>query len=64
MEKPRIKILADRIVNGIAHRACPHCGEMKPIDDFGLRRMRPLQPGEPPMITNQSWCRPCRNPSR
>jgi len=62
MEKPRIKILADHIVDGVVWRTCPHCGEMKPLDDFGLRRIRPTHLGEPPLVTNQSWCRPCRSP--
>ena len=55
-----LKILADKIVDGVVHRTCPHCGEMKPLNDFGLRRMQPAIPGEPPTVTNQSWCRPCR----
>jgi hypothetical protein len=35
-------------------RICPHCGEEKPISDFGYRDM-----GEG-TIRNQSWCKDCR----
>lgn len=35
-------------------RICPHCGEEKPISDFGFRNM-----GDG-TIRNQSWCKYCR----
>lgn len=35
-------------------RICPHCGQEKPLSDFGFRRM---ENGE---IRNQSWCKDCR----
>ena len=36
-------------------RICPHCGEEKPLSDFGFRKMND---GE---LRNQSWCKDCRN---
>ena len=35
-------------------RICPHCGEEKPLSDFGYRNM-----GDG-TIRNQSWCKECR----
>lgn len=35
-------------------RICPHCGQEKPLSEFGFRRMGN---GE---IRNQSWCKDCR----
>ncbi len=37
-----------------ASMTCPHCGETKPAEDFGFRRM-----GDG-TVRNQSWCRACR----
>ena len=36
-------------------RVCPHCGQEKPLSEFGFRNMGT---GE---IRNQSWCRECRS---
>ena len=57
----RVRILASEVINGEAHRKCPKCGETKPLDDFGLRRMtgRGVDGGD--LVTNQSWCRECRS---
>lgn len=38
-------------------RVCPHCGEEKPISDFGYRDMGDGN------IRNQSWCSECRSQS-
>jgi hypothetical protein len=38
-------------------RVCPHCGEEKPISEFGFRDMGERQGHE---IRNQSWCKDCR----
>lgn len=35
-------------------RRCPHCGEEKPLSDFGYRDMGNGT------IRNQSWCKDCR----
>lgn len=35
-------------------RVCPHCGQEKPLSEFGYRNMGN---GE---IRNQSWCKECR----
>lgn len=35
-------------------RICPHCGEEKPLSDFGYRDMGGGN------IRNQSWCKECR----
>jgi len=40
-------------------RTCPNCGDEKDMGEFGARRM---EPGG--VITNQSWCRTCRNPPK
>lgn len=37
-------------------RICPHCGEEKPLSEFGYRRMK-KETGE---VRNQSWCTECR----
>ena len=37
-------------------KMCPHCGEMKPLMEFGLRRMQPADEELKP----QSWCSSCR----
>ncbi|MBO7149336.1 MAG: hypothetical protein J6V71_00420 [Clostridia bacterium] len=38
-------------------RICPHCGEEKPISEFGFRNMGNGT------IRNQSWCKDCRSDS-
>jgi hypothetical protein len=38
-------------------RVCPHCGEEKPLSDFGYRDMGEKQGHQ---IRNQSWCKDCR----
>lgn len=35
-------------------RICPHCGQEKPLSDFGFRKMGNGK------IGNQSWCKDCR----
>lgn len=36
-------------------RICPHCGEEKPLSDFGYRKMGNQ------VVRNQSWCKKCRS---
>ena len=62
MEREEVRIRADEVINGVAHRTCPNCSEMKPLDEFGLRRMKGHGKEGQDLVTNQSWCRTCRNP--
>jgi len=55
-----VRIHADKIIDGVAHKECPNCGEMKPLDDFGLRRKKNAGPEGEDVIADQSWCRDCR----
>lgn len=63
MAKPRdtVRIRADKLIDGIAHRTCPCCGETKPLDAFGTRRMAGQGEDGADLVTNQSWCRDCRS---
>lgn len=36
-------------------RVCPHCGQEKPLSEFGYRDMGNGT------IRNQSWCKACRS---
>ena len=56
--RDEVRIKADLLLEGVAHRKCPHCLEIKPMDDFGIRRMAVK---EKHLKTNQSWCRKCRS---
>jgi superfamily II helicase len=51
-EKPIIQ--SSGYKDGKLYRICPHCGQEKPLDDFGLRNMGNDK------IRNQSWCKDCR----
>lgn len=55
-----LKILADQIVDGVVHRKCPRCKEVKPLSEFGLRKLKARAAGGSDLVTNQSWCTPCR----
>jgi len=54
--KDELQINVHGVVDGRPVRKCPKCGEMKDLNDFGLRNK-----GEG-VVANQSWCRGCRNP--
>lgn len=43
-------------LEGLKH--CPHCQAVKPMDQFGYRKMDPDQEIRRP----QSYCKPCRSP--
>lgn len=60
MSHEETRIHADEIIDGIAYRKCPKCEKLKPLDDFGIRRMKTSGKGGGPLLTNQSWCRSCR----
>lgn len=46
---------------GVVTRKCPSCDTTKPLDDFGLRRMKHAGPNGEDVVRNQSWCRDCRS---
>ncbi len=48
-------IVVDQI--GRVWLTCPACLTEKPLDQFGLRRMKPHPKAE---IRNQSYCKECR----
>ncbi len=62
--RPLVKILGETDPWGKVYRTCPHCEVSKPLDDFGLRTFKNAGPGGEDVVTNQSWCRPCRSPRR
>lgn len=49
---------------GAVNRKCPSCGVTKPLNDFGLRRMKHAGPNGEDVVRNQSWCRYCRSGRR
>lgn len=53
-DETNVTINADGYEDGTLYRTCPHCGEQKPIEDFGFRDMGDSE------IRNQSWCKDCR----
>jgi hypothetical protein len=44
----------------VVERRCPNCNVVKPLDDFGMRRLKHAGPNGEDVLRNQSWCRPCR----
>ena len=62
VREPRdeVRILADEVKDGKALRTCPNCGKTKPLDEFGLRRIKNGGQDGQDLVTNQSWCRECR----
>lgn len=61
-EPPTVVIHGDELVDGVVHRRCPNCETTKPLDQFGLRNMRPAN--GPIIVREQSWCRACRTSGR
>lgn len=55
-----VRIHGHKIVDGVVHRVCPKCQNLKPLDAFGLRRMKQGASGGRDLLTNQSRCRDCR----
>ncbi len=41
---------------------CSHCGQLKPLEEFGLRKRDDIRPGED-LYHKQSWCVACRRPN-
>ena len=62
LSKPRdkVRIRADKVIDGVVHRRCPKCGQMLPLDAFGIRRMANAGGDGADLLTNQSQCRGCR----
>lgn len=46
----------DGYSDGVLYRTCPHCGQRKPLSEFGLRAMKPGG-----QVREQSWCKACRS---
>jgi hypothetical protein len=59
-ERNELRINADKVVDGRVHRTCPNCQELKELDEFGLRQILGSGTDGSDLVTNQSWCRPCR----
>ncbi|OHD26973.1 MAG: hypothetical protein A2Y38_08130 [Spirochaetes bacterium GWB1_59_5] len=60
-ERDTVRIHADEIIDGVAHKRCPGpCGRLLPLDHFGIRRMAGQGPAGTDLLTDQSWCRECR----
>lgn len=38
---------------------CPHCGQLKGVEDFGWRKRDDIYPNQD-VWHKQSWCRGCR----
>jgi hypothetical protein len=56
-----VRIHGDEIIDGVVHRRCPGpCGKLKPLSEFGIRRMAGQGENGQDLLTNQSWCRECR----
>jgi len=53
LSRKRISINVHGIIDGKPYRRCPCCGELKELNEFGLRILRGV-------VANQSWCRSCR----
>lgn len=60
MLRPRILIHAEELRDGIPYKRCPKCGDMKELDDFGLRRKVAAAKTGQDIISVQSRCHDCR----
>ena len=60
MQKDIVVVQGERGNTGVVHRKCPRCEVVKPLNDFGLRRMKQAGPNGEDVVRNQSWCRECR----
>lgn len=64
MQRDIVVVQGERDKTGAVHRKCPSCGATKPLNDFGLRRMKGAGPNGEDVVRNQSWCRDCRSGRR
>ena len=60
MQKDIVVVQGEQDKAGVVHRKCPRCEVVKPLNDYGLRRMKQAGPNGEDVIRNQSWCRECR----
>ena len=60
MQKDIVLVQGERGDTGVVHRKCPHCAEVKTLNEFGLRRVKHAGPNGEDVVRNQSWCRKCR----
>ena len=60
MARPTIQIQVDEVRGGRPFKRCPKCGEVKDLDEFGLRRKVGAGKDGRDVIAAQSWCHPCR----
>jgi hypothetical protein len=44
---------------GTALWRCPHCDQLKPIEEYGWRKRDDIYPGQD-VYHKQSWCNACR----
>ncbi len=64
MQRDIVVVQGEKDKTGTVHRKCPSCGVVKPLNDFGLRRMKHAGPNGEDVVRNQSWCRDCRSGRR
>lgn len=59
--RDELQINVHGVVDGRPVRRCPHCKELKDLNDFGLRRLKGAGQNGADVVANQPWCRDCRN---
>lgn len=60
--RDELQINIHGVVDGRPVRRCPHCGELKDLNEFGLRRIQGKGKDGSDVVANQPWCRTCRTP--
>lgn len=55
-----VQIKVDELRDGKLHKRCPHCGVLKEINEFGLRRKQGAGRNGVDVIAAQAWCKTCR----
>lgn len=56
-----LQITVDEMRNGRLYKRCPHCGVLKEIGEFGLRRKIGAGKRGADVIALQAWCFTCRS---
>jgi hypothetical protein len=59
-----INIHIDELREGKPYKRCPNCGDVKEINEFGLRRKIGAGKNGADVIADQAWCRVCRSSKR
>ena len=62
--RDQINIHIDEIRDGKPFKTCPCCGELKELNEFGLRRKVGAGKNGVDVIADQAWCRFCRSKKR